>query len=261
MQSRAVYSDKLYSDKKKETPLEYDGERISHYALQSPHYSHTTAPIRRGVDFITQYNILAHIHGTDPLKPEFIKKVIEKANERQLEIDQAEKDFDDISSVIYCEKHIGEKMSGRVSKIRYTSPEEGYEDEIVVIVKNEEKGISVEIPLSNILGRPTYDCSLSEQGCAVYDGRGNVVLTLCKPIDFIIEKADRKMMNVVGKTNRQLVNQAEVRYERGRQHFSRESTRNPGVRHTRNKHSRDDRIRHNKEHHDIEHNNLEERQK
>lgn len=211
MQSRAVYSDHLYSEKKSDTPEEWGGERISHFALQSPHYSHTTSPIRRIPDYLTQYNILADMHGTKPISLKIIQDVVEISNQRQLEVDQAEKDFEDISSVIYCEKHIGEKMSGRITKIRYTSIEEGYDDEIVVIAKNEDNGISVEIPLSQILGRPTSDCSLSEQGCAVYDGRGNIVLTLCKPLEFIIEKADRKTMTVVGRTNKELVRQAELK--------------------------------------------------
>ena len=209
MQSRAVYSDHLYSEKTNSS--DWLGDKISHYALQSPHYSHTTSPIRRVPDYITQYNILANMHGTKPLPAYKIQKVVEIANQRQLEVDQAEKDFEDISSVIYCEKHIGELMHGRVSKLRFASPEEGYTDDIVVIVKNEEKGISVEIPLSQILGRTTEDCGLSEQHCAVYNGRGDIVLTLCKPIDFYIDKADRKTMIVVGKTNKELVKSAEIK--------------------------------------------------
>lgn len=211
MQSRAIYSDHLYSDKKNEQPEDWAGERISHYALQSPHYSHTTSPIRRVPDYVTQFNILAHMHGTEPLSARRIEKIVEIANSRQLEVDQAEKDFEDISSVLYCEKHIGETMSGRITKIRTASIEEGYEDDIVVIVKNEERGINVEIPLSQIIGRQAHDCSLSEQHCAVYDGRGNIVLTICKPIDFVIEKADRKTMIVVGRTNREMVKSAETR--------------------------------------------------
>lgn len=247
MQSRAVYSEHLYSEKKKPTENDWVGERISHYALQSPHYSHTTSPIRRVPDYMTQYNILADIHETKPVSLEKIQHVVDVANKRQLDVDQAEKDFEDISSVIYCEKHIGETMSGRITKIRYTSAEEGYEDEILVIVKNEERGIVAEIPLSQILGRPTIDCALSEQGCAVYDGRGNIVLTLCKPIDFIIEKADRKTMTVVGKTNKELVLLAEsksVDY--------RNRNRQPGAVHREAKYNRDKRIKNNAAHHGAE---------
>ena len=211
MQSRAIYSDHLYSDKKQVQPDDWAGERISHYALQSPHYSHTTSPIRRVPDYVTQFNILAHMHGTEPISAGRVQDIVEIANARQLDVDQAEKDFEDISSVLYCEKHIGETMSGRITKIRTASIEEGYEDDIVVIVKNEERGINVEIPLSQIIGKRAHDCALSEQHCAVYDGRGNIVLTICKPIDFVIEKADRKTMTVVGRTNREMVKTAEER--------------------------------------------------
>ena len=241
MQSRAIYSDHLYSEKHDEVAEEWSGEQISHFALQSPHYSHTTSPIRRIPDYLTQYNILAKIHGTKPISLGKIQDVVEIANRRQLEVDQAEKDFEDISSVIYCEKHIGEKMTGRITKIRYTSPDEGYEDEIVVIVKNEENGVSAEIPLSQILGRPALDCSLSEQCCAVYDGRGNIVVTLCKPLEFIIEKADRKTMTVVGRTNKELVKNAELKakdYRNFNKHHSQ-----PAIEHIEEKNNRDKRFK------------------
>lgn len=212
MQSRAVYSENLYPDNGGNYIQEdLYGERISHYALQSPHYSHTTSPIRRVPDYLTQYNILANIHCTKPISLGQIKEIVEQANKRQLDVDQAEKDFEDISSVIYCEKHIGEKMHGRITKIRYTSADEEYDDEIVAIVKNDEKGISVEIPLSQILGHPATGCSLSQEGCAVYDERGKVVLAICKPLDFIIEKADRRTMTVSGKTNRELLKSAALK--------------------------------------------------
>ncbi|MBQ4541370.1 MAG: RNB domain-containing ribonuclease, partial [Clostridia bacterium] len=46
MQSRAIYSDKLYSDKKaQQETTPYMAPPVSHYALQSPHYSHFTAGI------------------------------------------------------------------------------------------------------------------------------------------------------------------------------------------------------------------------
>ena len=219
MQSRAVYSDHLYSDKKAKELQDWLGDPISHYALQSPHYSHTTSPIRRVPDYITQFNILANMHETKPLSKHDVQQIVDIANERQLDVDQAEKDFDDISSVIYCEKHIGETFSGRISKFRMCSPEEYYDDNIVVIVKNEEKGISVEIPLHQILGHHAYDCSLTEQRCAVYDSKGNIVLTLCKPLDFIIDRADRKTMTVVGKTNRAMVQAAESRTQGSKYYY------------------------------------------
>ena len=204
MQSKAKYSDKLYKEADEDDEEKDDefysllGERISHFALQSPHYSHTTSPIRRLPDYATQYNILAHIHGTKPLSAELVNMIAEQANERQDDVDQAEKDFNDISSVFYCEKHIGDVMHGRVSKIKWSTKDNEVEDEIFVVVKNNEKGIYVDIPLSELIGRPAKDCHISEQFCAVYDGRGNTILTLCKPIDFVIAGADRKTMIVTG---------------------------------------------------------------
>lgn len=250
MQSRAIYSDRLYGDKKNESPADWAGELISHYALQSPHYSHSTSPIRRAPDYPVHYNILAHMHGTEPLSRDVIFEIIENANDRQISIDQAEKDLQDVSSAIYCEKHIGETMKGRVSKIRYAAPEEGYDDEIVVIVKNEENGVSAEIPLSQIIGRPARDCTLSAQRCAVYDSKGNVLLTLCKPIDFIIEKADRKTMVVVGKTNKELVKAAEER-SGGLPRYNK-NTVSAGINHKKAKQKRYKRYEQNKKHHQHE---------
>ena len=246
MQSRAVYSDKLHGGNSEDYASEWIGEQISHYALQSLHYSHSTSPIRRAPDFIVHYNILADLHEKEPLSKDVIFEIIENANERQIEIDQAEKDLQDVSSAIYCEKHIGETMHGRVSKIRYTSPEEGYEDEIVVIVKNDEKGISAEIPLSQVLGRPSKNCILSAQRCAVYDNKGNILLTLCKPVDFIIEKADRKTMNIVGRTNKELVKAAEER--NGEQNYRRQTV-SSGLNHKQAKQKRYKRYEQNKVHH------------
>lgn len=224
MQSKAIYSSHLYSDKKSKQLSEniddYAGKKISHYALQSENYSHTTSPIRRAVDYVVHRNILAKLHGRKPLSKDEIAEIVQNANQRELDEEQAEKDFADISSVIYAEKHVGEAYSGRISKFRYCSVEEGYNnDRIVVIVKNEDKGISVEIPLSQVVGNKAYECSLSEQNCAVLDNRGNVVLSICKPLDFVIDKADRKSMIIVGKTNRAMVHGAEVKESDARNRF------------------------------------------
>ena len=252
MQSRAIYSNHLYSDKNNDCENDWVGGRISHYALQSPHYSHTTSPIRRLPDYVTQHNILAHIHGTKPISANIIESLVDVANQRQLEVDQAEKDFEDISSVLYCEKHIGERMSGRVTKIRQASPEEGYEDSIIVIAKNEDRGINVEIPLSQVLGRSAFDCQLSEQKCAVYDAKGNVVLTICRPIDFIIERADRKNMLVVGRTNKELMRAAVSKREVDwrRRH---EPTKQSAFAHKREKTDRERRFANKRIHRKIDH--------
>lgn len=209
MQSRAVYSDSLHPNKQQEMPEGYN-DMISHYAIQSKNYSHTTSPIRRLADYVVHYNLLAKMHGTKPIKKDDISNIINILNQRQLDVDQAEKDFDDVSSVFYCEKHIGDKLKGKVTKFRYCLPSEGYEDEIVAIVRNEDKGISVEIPLSQVLGRNTQDYTISDKGCAIYDTRGNVVLTICTPLEFIIKSADRVAMTITGTTNKTLTSDSKA---------------------------------------------------
>lgn len=213
MQSRAIYSDHLYSKSKQEMFDDPNAILISHYALQSPHYSHSTAGIRRSTDLAVHHNILAKIHGKKPIDKDTIMAIVDQANKRQLDVDQSEKDFSDISSVFYAEKHIGDTYSGRISKFRICAKEEGFNDSILVIARNEDTGISVEVPLSQILGNRARNCSLSEQGCAVLDEKGNVVLKLCVPIDFVIDKADRLTMSIVGKTTREMVRSAEQREE------------------------------------------------
>ena len=249
MQSRALYSDHLYSKKNNDNQEDWAGEKISHYALQSPHYCHSTAVIRRLADYVVHHNILADIHGTNPLSKDSISKIVEILNQRQIEIDQAEKDFEDISSVMYCEQHIGEKLHGRITKFRYASPEEGYQDEIIVIVKNQEKGINVEIPLSQVLGQPSYDYDLSGQRCAVYDKKGNAILTICKPLDFIIEKADRKTMTVVGKTNKELVYDDKNSKYNNKQWAKSTAKSQPSTIHIKGKDDRRKRMESKKDHH------------
>ena len=142
-------------------------------------------------------------------------------------------------------------MSGRVTKIRPSSTDEDYEDEIVVIVRNEERGINVEIPLSQILGRPCLDCEISSQRCAVYDRRGNTLLTICKPVDFIVERADRKTMRVIGKTNKVLIKNAEAK---DKTNYTPNRHLTVGQRHTQDKNNRAKRIESKKSHHGNNHN-------
>ncbi len=214
MQSRAEYSAQAIKarksakgDHQKHDWYEDAFEPISHFALQSKGYSHTTAPIRRATDFIVIYNIMAYIHGTKPLPKEVISSVIERANEMQKLLDEGEKAIASINGVLYAENHIGEQMKGRISKLRYTSPEEGYKDQIVAVVMNDDKGICAEVPISQITGKNSFNYSLSPHGNAVVDYNGNVVIKIYQPLEFIIERADRKTMNVVGKTNKQLASE------------------------------------------------------
>lgn len=260
MQSRAVYSNHLYNKSKQDLANDPTIRLISHYALQSEHYSHTTAPIRRIVDYVVHYNILAKMHGTKPLDKDTIMTIIDQANQRQLDIDQAEKDFSDISSVFYAEKHIGETYSGRIYKFRICAPEEGFNDSILVIARNEDTGISVEIPLSQVIGNKAHICSLSEQSCAVYDEKGNVVLKLCTPIDFVIDKADRLTMTIVGKTNKEMAKNAGQKEENKNRYYQSErgfidKTKSKKVPYNANKEARKSRYEQNKKHKDAKKSN------
>lgn len=211
MQSRAVYSDHPYNntvEKTLEEKIDSAAKKISHFALQSPGYCHSTAPIRRSPDYSVIYNILADIHGTPRLPKSTIQDIITCANERQKVIDDAERDIALLNGVLYAVDHIGEHLHGTVTRLRYTTPEEGYNDEIVAIVKNKEKGVVAEIPLSQIIGKLGYGYRLSPHGNAVYDSNDNIVLKICQPLEFAIEKADKLTMNVVGRTNKSLVQQA-----------------------------------------------------
>ena len=181
-------------------------------------YCHFTAPIRRAADYVCHYNILAHIHGTKPMPKDQIHGIVETLNQRQIEIDQAEKDIADVYSVNWCEQHIGETFKGSIYKFRLSSPEEGFDDRIIVVVKNQEKGFSVEIPLSQLIGGKARECNITNQGCAVYDSKGNILLKVCKPIDFVVESVDKVGMNIIGRTNRDLVHAPSAREEVWKKH-------------------------------------------
>lgn len=210
MQSRAIYSDHPYNSKTSKTleeTIDASLPKISHFALQSAGYCHSTAPIRRSPDYPVIYNTLAEMHGTKPLPKDELLEVIEYANERQKVLDEAERDIALLNGVLYAVDHVGEQLHGTVTRLRYTTPEEGYNDEIVAVVKNREKGVVAEIPISQIIGRLGYGYRLSPHGNAVYDAHDNVVLKICQPLDFVIQSADKLTMNVVGRTNKSLVQQ------------------------------------------------------
>lgn len=211
MQSRAVYSDHPYNEKLSkeiQETLGMDAPKISHFALQSSGYCHTTAPIRRSPDYPVIYNTIANIHGTEYMPKAEIMEIVECANDRQKVLDEAEREIELLNGVLYAVDHVGEQLHGVVSRLRYTAPEEGYQDEIVAIVKNKDKGVVAEIPLSQIVGKLGFGYRLSPHGNAVYDAHDNIVLKICQPLDFVIESADKLTMNVVGRTNKSLVQQA-----------------------------------------------------
>lgn len=210
MQSRAKYSLHPYNQTEEKKAVQKIGgediiKLISHFALQSAGYCHTTAPIRRTPDYPTIYNILADIHGTEPMSVDKLQTIVDIANERQIVIDEAEREIANVNSVLYAIDHIGEQMKGSVIRLRYTDPEEGYADEIVAIVKNADKGIVAEIPISQITGRKSNNYKLSPHGNYVLDAQDNVVCKICQALEFTISGADKLTLNVVGRTNKSLV--------------------------------------------------------
>ncbi len=125
---------------------------ISHFGLQSKHYSHTTSPIRRITDYVTHYNILAEISGKKGLDSKTVLEISQWANQMQDQIDLAEREFAEVNSAIYCEGHIGEVMHGRVSGFkRMAEAKTATIEDFVVFVENEDKGIKVKIPASEII--------------------------------------------------------------------------------------------------------------
>lgn len=217
-QSRAVYSRSLFPEKRTDQLDMYDN-LISHYALGSKHYTQATAPARRMGDILVQKALLSYIHETEPVDEEILNRGVEILNQRQLDVDQAHRDVEDFSSVLYSENIIGSTLNGSITNFRYSSQSEGLDDEIVVIVKDKKTGISVEIPLCQVIGRNASDCRISEHGCAIFDGRGNVILTICSPLNFVVTKADKKSMTIYGTTSKSLNNAEDFSNQGDNKHY------------------------------------------
>lgn len=169
-------------------------QEISHFGLQSEHYSHSTSPIRRLPDYVTHYNILAHIRGRKLLDEKTVNDLASWANIRQDQTDMAEREFIELNSAIYCEHHIGDIMRGQISAFKKPENSIGAED-VVVIVENSEKGIKVSIPLSDVLsytGKRGSNIGFSKSGCAIINKEsGAPVLTICQEVPFKIIEANR----------------------------------------------------------------------
>ncbi len=182
---------------------------ISHFGLQSKHYSHTTSPIRRITDYVTHYNILAEIAGRKGLDSKTVLEIAQWANQMQDQIDLAEREFADVNSAIYCEGHIGEVMHGRVSGFkRMAESKTATIEDFVVFVENEDKGIKVQIPASEIIEKGIKNVAISPYGSAIVSKSGNKpLIRLCDGVTFRITEASRFTREVKATTDLQLVHE------------------------------------------------------
>lgn len=191
-------------DKDFKDELDELDRQISHFGLQSEHYSHTTSPIRRLPDYITHYNILAHLSGDAPLDESIVNDLASWANIMQDQNDLAEREFKELNSAIYCEHHIGDVMRGKICAFRKIENGLGGED-ISVIIENEEKGIKVSVPLSEVLavtGKSKTNATISQFGSAIISKDSKrALLTLCSEIPFKILSANRISREVFATTD------------------------------------------------------------
>ena len=180
-------------------------EDISHFGLQSKHYSHTTSPIRRISDYVTHKNILAFLHGEEMIDERTVLEIAQWANQMQDSVDQAERELDDLNSAIYCEHHIGDIMNGTVCSFKKLR--EGKDltaEDIIVLVEDEEKGVKVQIPASELLKNNTKNVTISMYGSAVINKNISVpIIRLCDKVQFRIKSADRIAREVYATTNLQ----------------------------------------------------------
>lgn len=180
---------------------------ISHFGLQSECYSHSTSPIRRITDYVTHYQILAFKHGKHLLSEDYIKDISQWANMMEKENDLAEREFQELNSALYCENHIGDVMKGYICYFDKRLITNGTVDDFMVIVENEDKGIRVQIPASEILeskGIKVKDVGLSPYGSALINRKTKTpLLKLCTKVQFKITSADRMTRQVFATTDLQ----------------------------------------------------------
>ena len=177
--------------------------KVSHFGLQSQHYSHTTSPIRRVPDFVTHFNILAYSNGEKMLDEDVVRDIALWENQMQDAVDSAEHEINDFNSALICTHLIGQKMKGRICSFRKLVDRSNIgADEIIVIVENEDKGIKVELPLFEVLaykGINSKNIAISPSGCAIVNKQsGSPILTLCQEITFTITSSNRATRQICG---------------------------------------------------------------
>lgn len=181
---------------------------ISHFGLQSEQYSHTTSPIRRLPDYITHYNILASMKGTNILDEDNIRDMTLWANQMQDENDLAEREFNELNGAIYAENNINKIMKGYICGFKKLSEgKKNYIEDLAVIVENEDTGVRVEIPALEILATKGFTnkrVTISPHGSALINSdNSKPLISLCSEVDFKIASANRVTRQVLASTNLQ----------------------------------------------------------
>lgn len=182
---------------------------ISHFGLQSEAYSHTTSPIRRVTDYFTIYNILAYQAGREMIPVEYLREVAMWANQRQDEIDEAERQGREVAYADYAQQHINEKMTGRIVSFKFMSEgkHNGIQD-LMAVVENPDTGMRVHIPAIEIVGdkvNGNSNLQLSQYGSAIVNGENNKpVIIVCDTVTFKIAEANKATRMIYASTNMQL---------------------------------------------------------
>ncbi len=177
-----------------------DEEKITHFALQSIAYSHSTSPIRRLPDYVTLNNIIAFINGHEEqmIDPKGVHEIAGWANDLQNENTFAEEEFSEFNSACYCEDKVGMTLTGGiVSGFKRRNGLDGIEN-LDVVVEEKEKGIKILVPATEFVGN-VKNAVVSKSGVAIINKYTNKpIVTLCEEIKVKITSADRKSHIVRG---------------------------------------------------------------
>ncbi len=216
MQSKAKYSDdikrvsnikKINNDKKFEESAIFEElnfslkgqEAVTHFALQSEAYSHSTSPIRRLPDYVTLNNIMAYINGHEDqmIDKKIVHEIAGWANDLQEENSFAEAEFREFNSACFCEDKIGMVLRGQVSGFRKRNGFEGI-DNLDVVVEEAKRGLKILVPATEFVGN-AKNAVVSKSGVAIVNKyTSEPYLALCSEIIVEIISADRRTHIVRG---------------------------------------------------------------
>lgn len=87
---------------------------VSHFALQSTCYCHSTSPIRRICDYFTLYNIQAYLAGKEGYSIEELKNVLDPIRARRQAVDDADKKLGEIHSQEFLKSCLNKVITGEV---------------------------------------------------------------------------------------------------------------------------------------------------